>query len=86
MIRRVIEYRKVSRAYREVFRSPQGQTVLKDLMRTARMFGDTGVMSDAELRQVEGARNIVRRVLFLAQASEADIERMLAEPVVNNEE
>lgn len=86
MINRILEYRKVARAYREFFRTPQGEIVLKDLMRTARMFNDTGVLSADELRQVEGARNLVRRVLYLARASEADIERMISQPVVNNEE
>lgn len=76
--------RKVARAYRDVFDSETGQIVLKDMMRASLFFTDSGVMTDEELRQVEGARNLVRRTIRLCKLSDADLDRMMNEPVINN--
>jgi hypothetical protein len=68
---------RVARAYRDTFETDAGRIVLKDLIRTAGIFSPSGVLPDAELRQREGAANMVRRVLRMASLSESEIEAMV---------
>ena len=73
--------RKVAASYKAFFRSPDGRIVLKDLMKSVRFFSDTGVMDEDELRQLEGARNEVRRIIRLANLSDDELNRLLEEQV-----
>jgi hypothetical protein len=85
MIDRIRQARRVRVAYREFFRSVHGQTVLKDMMRTTMMFTDTGVLPDEQLRQVEGARNLVRRTILLASITDDQLDQMIQQPVVTGD-
>lgn len=85
MLDRLREARKVRNAYREFFRTPSGQIVLKDLLRTSMMFSDTGVLPDADLRQIEGGRNLVRRAIKLASYTDDQLEALVRQPVVTNQ-
>ena len=50
-------------------------------MKSVRFFSDTGVMDEDELRQLEGARNEVRRIIRLANLSDDELNRLLEEQV-----
>jgi len=75
--------RKIVSAYKVFLRSPDGKTVLKDLIKSTRLFSDTGVLDNDELRQLEGARNEVRRMIRLAHIDDSELEQMIEEPAVN---
>ena len=75
-------HRKIIGAYKAFIRSPDGKTILKDLMKSVRLFSDTGVMDNEELRQLEGARNEVRRIIRLAHLSDDELDNILEEPAI----
>ncbi|MAV20142.1 MAG: hypothetical protein CL417_01215 [Acidimicrobiaceae bacterium] len=83
MLVNAVRRRKVVGAYKAFLRSPDGKTVLKDLIKSTRLFSDTGIMDDDELRQLEGARNEVRRMIRLAHLSDDELDNMLEEPLIN---
>ena len=51
-------------AYRHVFMHvPEGQIVLRDMMKAGGLFQVTGVRSAAEVHHLEGTRDMVRRII-----------------------
>ena len=50
-------------------------------MKSVRFFADTGGMDTEELRQLEGARNEVRRIIKLAHFTDQQIEALTEERV-----
>ena len=50
-------------------------------MKSVRFFADTGVMDTEELRQLEAARNEVRRIIKLAHVTDQQIEALTEERV-----
>ena len=72
---------RIAQAYRNTFTSPEGRIVMKDLLRTARIFAPTGVMDDAALRQLEGERNAIKRIIAMSRLTEAQLLNMAEEKV-----
>lgn len=66
-------------AYKRVFDSPDGQLVLKDLMRCSNMNSSTVGADPYETYFNEGARSIVLRITKTTAMSLNDIEQYLFE-------
>lgn len=65
---------EILQAYRDTFlRTPQGQMILKDLMKTCGLYSMTGVRPDAELQHMEGGRDMVRRIITILALDEEQI-------------
>jgi hypothetical protein len=77
----LLDRKKVVNAYRVLFNTKDGRIIIKDLMKSVRLFADTGVMDTEELRQLEGARNEVRRIIKLAHFTDEQIEALTEERV-----
>tara|TARA_R110000824_G_scaffold103412_1_gene245615 strand:+ start:3423 stop:3665 length:243 start_codon:yes stop_codon:yes gene_type:complete len=60
--------RALVEAYRHVFTAtPEGQIVLRDMMKASGLFQVTGVRTPEEVQHLEGTRDMVRRIIsFLA--------------------
>ena len=53
-------------AYRHVFMNvPEGQIVLRDMMKSSGLFQITGVRSQDEIQHLEETREMVRRIISL---------------------
>ena len=62
---------EILNAYRDIFRhTPQGQIILNDLMKVSGLFITTGVRPDSELQHMEGARDMVRRIVQILSLTE----------------
>jgi hypothetical protein len=65
---------EIMQAYRDVFlHTPQGQVILKDMMKVCGLYAMTGVRPDAELQHMEGGRDMVRRVITILALDEEQI-------------
>ena len=66
--------RQLIEAYRNVFlHSPEGQTILLDMMKASGLFQVTGIRPNDELHHLEGSRDIVRRVIGFLGLSDDQI-------------
>jgi len=60
----VTSQRELVDAYRHVFtRVPEGQVVLRDMMKASGLFQITGVRTPEEVQHLEGTRDMVRRII-----------------------
>lgn len=75
------EMRRVGSAYRQVFATPAGRTVLKDMIRTVGLYRQSGACDSAELQYREGARDRVRRLLKMSKLSDDQLEQLMGEAV-----
>ena len=51
-------------AYRHIFMNvPEGQLVLRDMMKASGLFQVTGVRTPEEVQHLEGTRDMVRRII-----------------------
>jgi hypothetical protein len=65
---------EILQAYRDIFlHTPQGQVILKDLMKVSGLFNVTGVRADGELQHMEGGRDMVRRIIMILAIDEDQI-------------
>jgi len=65
---------EIMQAYRDVFlHTPQGQVILKDMMKVCGLYAMTGVRPDAELQHMEGGRDMVRRIITILALDEEQI-------------
>ena len=65
---------EILQAYRDIFlHTPQGQMVLRDLMKACGLYAMTGVRPDAELQHMEGGRDMVRRIITILALDEEQI-------------
>lgn len=56
--------RELVEAYRHVFTVvPEGQIVLRDMMKASGLFQVTGVRAPEEVQHLEGTRDMVRRII-----------------------
>ena len=56
--------RELVEAYRHVFTVvPEGQIVLRDMMKASGLFQVTGVRAPEEVQHLEGPRDMVRRII-----------------------
>lgn len=62
---------RVAQAYNDVFRTPQGQLVLEDMMETHHMLRSTLHKSVKEMVFNEGERNVILRILRLINTNPA---------------
>lgn len=63
-------------AYRDVFlHTPQGEIILKDMIKASGLYQTTGIRENNELQHMEGSRDMVRRII---QILALDEEKMLA--------
>lgn len=68
---------EVMQAYRDVFlHTPQGEMILKDMMKVSGLFQMTGIRPDAELQHMEGGRDMVRRIITILALDEEQITRL----------
>ncbi len=76
--------RQLVEAYRNVFlHSPEGQTILKDMMKASGLFQVTGIRSNEELQHLEGARDIVRRIIGFLGLSDEQIFKIAIGEVID---
>lgn len=73
--------RRVGAAYRQVFASPSGRTVLKDMIHAVGLYRQTGAVDVAELQYREGARDLVRRTLKMVKLTDDQLEHLMSEAV-----
>tara|TARA_R110002096_G_scaffold84364_1_gene194787 strand:- start:67 stop:309 length:243 start_codon:yes stop_codon:yes gene_type:complete len=60
----VTSQRELVEAYRHVFTVvPEGQIVLRDMMKASGLFQVTGVRAPEEVQHLEGTRDMVRRII-----------------------
>jgi len=65
---------EILQAYRDIFlHTPQGQIILRDLMKVCGLYAMTGVRPDAELQHMEGGRDMVRRIITILALDEEQI-------------
>ena len=65
---------EILQAYRDIFlHTPQGQIILRDLMKVCGLYAMTGVRPDAELQHMEGGRAMVRRIITILALDEEQI-------------
>ena len=56
--------RQLVEAYRTIFmNTPDGQLILRDMMKASGLFSVTGVRSPEEVQHLEGSRDMVRRII-----------------------
>lgn len=68
---------EILQAYRDIFlHTPQGQTILTDLMKVSGLYQTTGVRPDSELQHMEGARDMVRRIIQILSLDEDQITKL----------
>jgi hypothetical protein len=68
------QQKEVLAAYKNVFiHSPDGQIVLRDLMKTSGMFEVTGIRDDAEIQHRTGTQDMVRRIFSILSLSDEQI-------------
>ena len=65
--------------------SPQGQIILKDLMKVCGLYTMTGLRPDNELQHMEGGRDLVRRIITILALDEEQITRLALGEVTNAE-
>ena len=69
---------EIMQAYREIFlHTPQGQTIFKDMLKSSGVYSITGVRPSEELQHMEGARDMVRRIITILALDEEQINRMI---------
>lgn len=77
---------EIMQAYRDVFlHTPQGQIILKDLMKVCGLYTMTGLRPDNELQHMEGGRDLVRRIITILALDEEQITRLALGEVTNAE-
>jgi len=65
---------KVLTAYREIFlNTPQGKTILKDMMKASGLFAISGTTDTESLQHKEGAVDFVRRIIAILSLDEDQI-------------
>ena len=68
---------EIMQAYRDTFlHTPQGQVILKDMMKVCGLYAMTGVRPDAELQHMEGGRDMVRRIITILALEEEQITQI----------
>tara|TARA_E500000331_G_C16594633_1_gene428937 strand:- start:15 stop:281 length:267 start_codon:yes stop_codon:yes gene_type:complete len=68
------QQKEVLAAYKNVFiHSPDGQIVLRDLMKTSGMFEVTGIRDNAEIQHRTGTQDMVRRIFSILSLSDEQI-------------
>jgi hypothetical protein len=71
------QQKEILQAYKNVFlHTPDGQTILKDLLKTSGIFQITGVRDDAELQHLDGSRDMVRRIISILALDEDAILKL----------
>ena len=67
----------VMQAYRDIFlHTPQGQTILKDMMKVSGLYVMTGIRPDSEVQHMEGGRDMVRRIITILALDEEQITQL----------
>ena len=65
---------EIMQAYREIFlHTPQGEAILKDMIKSSGLYQTTGVRENHELQHMEGARDMVRRIIQILALDEEQI-------------
>jgi|TARA_B100001750_G_C15421271_1_gene553068 hypothetical protein len=68
------QQKEILAAYKNVFiHSPDGQIVLRDLMKTSGMFEVTGIRDNAEIQHRTGTQDMVRRIFSILSLSDEQI-------------
>lgn len=73
--------RRVGSAYRQVFATPAGRVVLKDMVRLVGLYRQSGPRDSDVLQYQEGARDVVRRLLKLSRLDDDQLDAMMEEAV-----
>ena len=68
--------RDTMQAYRDVFNTPQGTVVLKDLIKSCGLYTITGVQQDSQLQHTEGSRDMVRRIISILAVDEEKLTKL----------
>lgn len=77
---------EILQAYRDIFlHTPQGQMILKDMMKVCGLYATTGVRPDAELQHMEGGRDMVRRILTILALDDEQITQFAIGEVTDAE-
>lgn len=63
----------IYRAYQDVFNSPKGQEVLKDLMKAHYFFNSTVSENSILMAEKEGERNVILRILTILKAKPEEV-------------
>tara|TARA_R110000824_G_scaffold128469_3_gene289308 strand:- start:1134 stop:1418 length:285 start_codon:yes stop_codon:yes gene_type:complete len=78
---------EVMQAYRDTFLyTPQGKIILNDLMKVSGLLSITGIRAEGELQHMEGARDMVRRILSILALDEEQLAMMAAGNLYKQEE
>ncbi len=68
------QQKEILAAYKNVFiHSPDGQIVLRDLMKTSGMLEVTGMRDNAEIQHRTGTQDMVRRIFSILSLSDEQI-------------
>ena len=68
---------ELMQSYRNIFlHTPDGQAILKDMMKVSGLYTMTGVRPDSELQHMEGGRDMVRRIISILALDEEQITRL----------
>jgi len=60
----VTTQKQLVESYRHIFMNvPEGQVVLRDMMKASGLFQVTGVRAPEEVQHLEGTRDMVRRII-----------------------
>ena len=65
---------QLAQAYKSIFiYSPEGQMIFADMLKASDLFTITGVRPNEELQHMEGARDMVRRIVQILGLSEEQL-------------
>ena len=68
------EQHGIVQAYQDIFlRTPQGQIILKDLMKSSGLFITAGLRENHELQHMSGTQDMVRRIIQVIGLSEDQV-------------
>ena len=68
---------EILKAYRDIFlHTPQGDIILRDMMKACGLYAMTGVRPDSELQHMEGGRDMVRRIITILALEEDQVTKI----------
>jgi flagellar biosynthesis/type III secretory pathway chaperone len=66
--------KELLQAYKNIFLySPDGQIILRDLMKTSGLFRSTGMVPNEELQHITGTQDMVRRIFNILSLDDEQI-------------
>jgi len=68
---------EIMQAYRDIFLyTPQGKVILNDMIKASGLLSMSGYREDSELQHMEGAKDMVRRIVSILAIDEEQLVAM----------